>query len=84
MKSSNRELGNHGEDLACKFLEKNGYKIIERNKSFSKFSVIVTFLIFFFYLQDKTYWNKYSMTLNLKNNYNVILHLRFFDRVSCE
>ena len=40
MKSSNRELGNHGEDLACKFLEKNGYKIIERNKSFSKFCEI--------------------------------------------
>ena len=40
MKSSNRELGDHGEDLACKFLEKNGYKIIERNKSFSKFCEI--------------------------------------------
>mgnify|MGYP002711253805 FL=1 len=40
MKSSNRELGTHGEDLACKFLEKNGYKIIERNKSFSKFCEI--------------------------------------------
>lgn len=40
MKSSNRELGNHGEDLACKFLEKNGYKIIERNRSFSKFCEI--------------------------------------------
>ena len=40
MKSSNRELGNHGEDLSCKFLEKNGYKIIERNKSFSKFCEI--------------------------------------------
>ena len=40
MKSSNRELGNHGEDVACKFLEKNGYKIIERNKSFSKFCEI--------------------------------------------
>ena len=40
MKSSNRELGNHGEDLACKFLEKNGYKMIEGNKSFSKFCEI--------------------------------------------
>ena len=40
MKSSNSELGNHGEDLACKFLEKNGYNTIERNKSFSKFCEI--------------------------------------------
>ncbi len=40
MKSSNRELGNYGEDLACQFLEKNGYKIIERNKSFSRFCEI--------------------------------------------
>lgn len=40
MKSSNRELGNYGEDLACQFLEKNGYKILERNKSFSRFCEI--------------------------------------------
>ena len=40
MKSSNREIGNYGEDLACQFLEKNGYKIIERNKSFSRFCEI--------------------------------------------
>ena len=25
------QIGNHGEDLACNFLEKHGYKILERN-----------------------------------------------------
>lgn len=40
MKSSNRELGKYGEDLACKYLENNGYEIIERNKSFSRFCEI--------------------------------------------
>lgn len=36
MKSFNREKGNLGEDIACKFLENNGYKIVERNKSFPR------------------------------------------------
>lgn len=33
---NNRELGNKGEDLACEYLIKNGYEILERNKHFSK------------------------------------------------
>lgn len=32
---NNRELGNIGEDLACEYLIKNGYEIVERNKHFS-------------------------------------------------
>ena len=40
MTSSNKEIGKIGEDLACEYLEKNGYKIIERNKSFSRFCEI--------------------------------------------
>ena len=34
---NNREFGTKGEDLACEYLQKNGYEIIERNKHFSKF-----------------------------------------------
>lgn len=34
---NNRELGSKGEDLACEYLEKIGYKIIERNIHFSRY-----------------------------------------------
>ena len=40
MMSSNRKIGQYGEDLACKFLTDNGYKVIERNVHFSKFCEI--------------------------------------------
>ena len=33
---NNRDFGNKGEDLACEYLIKNGYEILERNKHFSK------------------------------------------------
>jgi putative endonuclease len=32
---NNRELGAQGEDIACEYLKKNGYEIVERNKHFS-------------------------------------------------
>ena len=32
---NNREFGSKGEDLACEYLKKNGYTIVERNKHFS-------------------------------------------------
>lgn len=31
-----KKLGNAGEDLACRYLERNGYEIVERNKSYPK------------------------------------------------
>lgn len=37
---NNREFGNKGEDIACEYLIKNGYEIIERNKHFSRFCEI--------------------------------------------
>ncbi|MBR2525950.1 YraN family protein, partial [bacterium] len=46
MKSFNKEKGKLGEDLACKFLEQNGYKIIDRNKTFSKFCEIDIIALF--------------------------------------
>lgn len=33
---NNRDFGNKGEDIACEYLKKNGYDIIERNRHFSK------------------------------------------------
>ncbi len=37
---SNRDFGNKGEDLACEYLKKNGYEILERNKHFSRYCEI--------------------------------------------
>lgn len=35
-----REIGSKGEDLACEYLIKNGYEIIDRNVHFSRFCEI--------------------------------------------
>lgn len=37
---NNRQFGDCGEDLACEYLKKNGYEILERNVHFSKFCEI--------------------------------------------
>lgn len=31
-----KKLGNAGEDLACRYLLRNGYEIVERNKSYPR------------------------------------------------
>ncbi|MFR1672522.1 MAG: YraN family protein [Candidatus Gastranaerophilaceae bacterium] len=36
----NKKLGNAGEDLACRYLQKEGYEILERNKHYSRFCEI--------------------------------------------
>lgn len=33
-------MGESGEDLACRFLQKQGYEILERNKHYSRFCEI--------------------------------------------
>ena len=38
--SKNKEIGNMGEQLACDYLTKNGYEIIERNKLYTRQSEI--------------------------------------------
>lgn len=37
---NNRNFGDAGEDLACRYLQKQGYEILERNKHYSRFCEI--------------------------------------------
>lgn len=37
--AAHNELGKEGEDVACRYLEKEGYKIIERNWRYHRFEI---------------------------------------------
>ncbi len=37
---NNKKFGDAGEDLACRYLQKQGYEILERNKHYSRFCEI--------------------------------------------
>lgn len=54
---NNREFGLKGEDIACEYLKKNGYEIVERNKHFSKFceiDIIAKFKSKYIFVEVKT------------------------------
>ena len=54
---NNREFGSKGEDLACEYLKKNGYEILERNKHFSnlcEIDIIAKFKDKYVFVEVKT------------------------------
>ena len=53
---SKNEIGKHGEDIACKFLKKAGYKIIERNKheSHKEIDIIASSKEYIVFVEVKT------------------------------
>lgn len=73
-----RDFGNKGEDLACEYLIKNGYEILERNVHFSRFCEIDIIAkqkdtIIFFEVKTRTN-NNYGSPLEAitKSKYNNI------------
>lgn len=40
IKSSNKKTGHYGEDIACNYLQKTGWKILERNYRYSRYAEI--------------------------------------------
>ena len=75
---NNRYLCSKGEDLACKYLKKNGYEIIERNKHFSnlcEIDIIAKFKNKIVFVEVKTRKNNaFGTPLEAitKNKYNNI------------
>ena len=53
---SKSEIGKHGEDIACKFLKKEGYKIVARNKheSHNEIDIIASNKEYIVFVEVKT------------------------------
>lgn len=59
-KTNTRDFGNTGENIACDFLRKNGYKILKRNfrSRFGEIDIIATKDGNLIFLEVKTRWSK--------------------------
>lgn len=54
--TSRQKLGSHGEDIACEYLIKHGYKIIERNfkKTYGELDIISLYKDILVFIEVKT------------------------------
>lgn len=55
-KTSRQKLGSHGEDLACEYLGKHGYAIIERNfkKNYGELDIVTLYKGLLVFIEVKT------------------------------
>ena len=51
---NNKKIGNAGEDLACRYLEKNGYKILEHYSRFCEIDIIAEYKNTVVFVEVKT------------------------------
>lgn len=89
MLKNNKKLGNFGEDIACKYLEKNNYKILERNffSKFGEIDIIATKNKEYIFLEVKTRSNiNYGFpaeAINLSKKRHLINTAKFYIYFNC-